>query len=237
MRVVWPSSLFLSALFLCQVAGAQTAGIELSGFPYEKYRLLFEDMEFLERIELVHRTPLYASLIGESSPRHLMRKVSRWVSRFSYSQTLAGYFLAIADRSGNESPERGQVFLYPLLFSHNVPMIKRVSTLVHEARHFELPYSRTHHAACPARSVNGTPLISLATFQSLEGKHGCDHSGVGAYGTEYVFLTNIAMFCESSSSEVRRVAGDEAEIIIHRIVDRDEQRRLLDDKLISGSIQ
>ena len=141
---------------------------------------------------------------------------SFWASLYS-QQSGSHTTLASKDVNGRlvslDSPRRGMIYLGKQYNSLKVPQIRRLATLVHEARHSDCPVAPSadqlknffssgerggstcnySHAVCPAG-------------HALEGLEACDTLPWGAYGVSAVFLDKIAKDCSSCSEEEKQLA-------------------------------
>ncbi len=80
-----------------------------------------------------------------------------------------------------------EIHLAQGLYAESVPLVDRVSTFLHEARHFD----SIHHVQCGKDN------------DFME----CDDQALGAYGVETVFLGNLNLFCKNCTEKVKADAG------------------------------
>ena len=87
----------------------------------------------------------------------------------------------------------------------SMPQIMRVSILLHEARHEEIPNRNWPHATCPTpfRDERGNDIVGFYSKDPLQGTQSCDSTPIGSYGTQLIFLANIAKSCTNCTDKVR----------------------------------
>jgi hypothetical protein len=101
----------------------------------------------------------------------------------------------------------------------SIPPVIRLSFLIHEARHVD----GVNHVECPVGYVSPYQKVQL------EGKLECDLDENGVYGPQIVMLKNIALYCESCTSEVREQARRYSVALMNLILSPESRKRLSDD--------
>lgn len=182
----------------------------------------------LERIELSDSSQLHQEMFGAKLSGNI------------YDELLSRvYFLSLAkveDRALLAYVNDDQ-FWRIIFITNNFPInerpatfVRAMATLVHEAWH--LTPANHHgeasslHVACPKNDLQGRPIKSTITGDSLEGSLACDDRIDGAYSAQIIFLSNLVHFCTYCSVEVKDAARSLRDTIFSRIVSKPVARLL-----------
>ena len=135
------------------------------------------------------------------------------------SCSLPGHTVPACEAFGNPS-----LILTPAYAASN-SALRRISVLLHEARHAEATRSGYPHSICP------TPMIvDSEEYPNLEGLPACDDDEWGGYGTMVVFLRNVANHCGNCSTATKNEALDLSEHYLIRISSAAARARLRADR-------
>ncbi|MBS1958756.1 MAG: hypothetical protein JST80_04715 [Bdellovibrionales bacterium] len=179
------------------------------------------DLASLKAIHLVNSSVLNDSVFGKN------HDYTTWlldrVQKFGFGKsdrTAVAYFQSIS---------AGKIWVTKNYIKYPLPMIYRVSTFLHEARHTEDEFN--YHADCPKpyKLSNGEPVLSYYSKRPLAGDDACDDSAVGAYGIEGIFYRNIVRYCDNCTDKVKADAEIQFEESLKRVSNKAEHHRLMDD--------
>jgi hypothetical protein len=182
---------------------------------------LSSDWELCDSLRGSSASPLHAKIFGEG-PVSGSRYHAYFTERAGavqgegilYASCHGAFACSQADGPVRVSNAYGQLDLPPVL---------RLSFLIHEARHAE----GVRHERCP----EGVSLVSPYQKVDLRGAQECDANEWGAYGVQYVWLTNIAHHCTSCSATERKQALDYSGFILRLVNSPDARARLISDAL------
>ncbi len=213
-------SLLFFLLFAFQAMALRPTLRLSQGFPEHLRIQMKTDLQKLIEIQGSQSTPLHDKIFGGGIDGELYAKFfQRRVSFVSYRASLSSIFIAAFIPSTREMVVSNK--------SLNVPWVLRMGVLIHEARHAD-GYG---HAKCPSPYLdeNGEAIRSTWTGATLQGKALCDRTAVGSYGTEIVFYRNIERYCTNCTVEDSKVAGQEADRLMLRIISPNGKKELEDD--------
>jgi len=195
--------------------------------PADVQERVYEDLNFLNNIELTQETPLHLKIFRSFS------KGTSYKSFFEERIHTVGY----DDNPNNNAMAYVQPFyLNKMFFARNfikfsVPQVSRVSVMYHEARHTEVSKGMWMHATCPTPFIgdDGKEVVGEVSGMKLAGEDACDTTELGAYALGGILLNNISRFCENCNEKVKMDATFFAEGAAKRIIDRDAKKKLKKD--------
>lgn len=186
-----------------------------SDFSYSERRRLGEDLAALYRIQGGSGSKLHQQVFGKVSGPDYLAFLTKRVSFIGKAAEEKAYAYSYAGSRGlwlGEGPMKD-----------DTPQVRRLSTLLHEARHAGGENGGWTHAVCP-RPARGAKLPA-----ALEGREACDTAAVGAYGIQAVFLNNVAAHCTNCTGKLQMDADMFAQEIPARVIEEAEQDALLQD--------
>jgi hypothetical protein len=189
--------------------------------PAETRARIDEDLKYCEGLEggpasALHKSFFAADRIDGAAYRRFFETRIREIEGEGVLFASCGGAMACTDRGGRMRVSRRYAEL-------GMPRLLRVSLLIHEARHAE----GWAHERCPS---DGAALDAPFQKTDLRGAEACDATELGALGTQYVWLRDVASACSSCSSEERRQALDYSDFVLSLITSPQARERLRPEK-------
>jgi len=188
------------------------------------------DLSLLETFEGDDSSPFHKEVYGDLNGKNYLDWFNKRVTRIGLHTCGAG---------GNSKPVAcvipsqgaSKIWLTKYYIEANDPMMSKMATLFHEARHAENENGNWPHARCPVpfKNAKGEDILSYLTGAKLEGRPACDSTPYGSYGTELILLKNINRNCKNCTEKVRMDAGIYADYSLERFPDKDANAALVQD--------
>jgi len=188
------------------------------------------DLALLETFTGDTASAFHKEIFGEVGGKNYLEWFNKRVTRIGMHTCGAG---------GNSKPVAcvipmlgaSKIWLTKFYVEANDPMMSKMATLFHEARHAENEHGNWPHAKCPVpfKNAKGEDIVSYLTGAKLEGRPACDSTPFGSYGTELIMLKNINRNCTSCTEKVRMDAGIYADFSLERFPDKDAHASLVED--------
>lgn len=206
---IWSRAVLIIGVFVCSLG----FGFEFDrSVPSDMRRLVESDLRLLGSFSGDSATRLHRMAFGDTINGQVYVKfITDVVKRVSYKEDLGELgVLAVSPNYPNT------LWLGPGYSKR--PIMKRISGLIHEARHLQ-NMSWWKHIKCP----------NDKRFGALAGKEDCDIAAFGGYGIQIIFLFNIRHHCVSCSKDLRQQAGSASVGLLERIRPRESRFLLMAD--------
>lgn len=184
----------------------------------------FQDLSFLNNVELSQETPFHLKIFGA------FNKGSSYRSFFEERIKTVGYD---EDPSNNAMAYVHPFYLNKMFFARNftkfsVPQVSRVAVMYHESRHTEVKNGMWMHEICPTPFIgdDGKEVVGEVSGVKLAGEPACDTTELGAYALGGILLNNISRFCENCNEKVKMDADFFADAAAKRIIDANAKKKL-----------
>lgn len=187
---------------------------------------ILEDVLFIQSLHADAASPLHLSVFGSVDGSNYLRYLSDRIKKIGVDDA-GGDPAALAYAHGLFN--RQKMWFTPNYLKDDMPAIRRVEVLIHEARHTEREAWSHERCPTPYKDENGVDFTTSG--QLLAGRYACDDTPIGAYGVGLIMLKNIEKFCESCAPKVRMDARILADKRYRRHIVGPAARQALHDDL------
>lgn len=188
---------------------------------------ILEDVLFIQSLHAEAASPLHLSVFGSVDGNNYLRYLGDRIKKIGVDDA-GGDPNALAFAHGLFN--RQKMWFTPNYLKDDMPAIRRVEILIHEARHTERESWPHERCPTPFRDENGKDFLT-SNGGLLAGLDACDDTPIGAYGVGLIMLKNIEKFCESCAPKVRMDARIFAEKRYRRHIVGSAARQALHDDL------
>lgn len=195
--------------------------------PQEIQKQFAADMQFAYGIRGSNQTPMHQAIFGPLQGKSYQHYFESRINEMGMNDCGSSIALACVINYVSHT----KLWLSENFLTFSIPLVERVGTYLHEARHTESQYQYWSHAACPIPFLDedGKDIRGDLSGQKLEGHFACDNSEWGAYGVEAVFAKNLAKYCTNCSDKVKMDADIYFAVMAKRVVNEDSKALLQAD--------
>ncbi len=198
------------------------------------------DLDFIEGIQSPNVSELHRNIFKGIDRELFLNANASTITGKEYRFWIKDRIQSIIQADTASDPATHHLHVPSRYSKLDIPQIKRVSTLFHEARHMEPTQDYWAHVDCPDPghqitdhfgNLTRSTLTSQPSAKSIDltnsGDPACDQVIDGAYGVEMIFLQNTAQNCTNCSDLIKTSAKIYAEDRFQHILEN--RKALFDD--------
>jgi hypothetical protein len=165
---------------------------------------------------------IFGQLTGDAYVRFFLKRVNR----IGYGDCGDPHIVACMN-----GQYENRMMLTPTYASSAIPLMGRLSVLMHESRHGEPENNNWPHMRCPSPFLdkNGNDVKSTWTGAPIASEFACDFESHGSYGISAIFLRNVEKNCKNCSEKLKLDAGLYAQENLTRVIRASENELIEND--------
>jgi|SRR6185312_4154637 len=160
------------------------------------------DLAFINQVQGSGQTPLHQQIFGSVSGASYKKFFESRVVSVGLSECGGGGGV-VACVIPSVDPHK--MWLTNNFVMASIPMVARLMTIYHEARHTEAKNNHWDHATCPVPFLdkNGKDILGIVSGVKMEGRPACDDTVFGSYGSSTIMVKNLAKYCTNCNDKMK----------------------------------